>query len=107
MATRNSPSVDDAAVELPPAIPLDVPRLTRLSWELGSRVLEDEAARLQSTWEDTETPWKLSIFRATDATVVLKVRTPVGRERFYGAAELDLEAAVATLETAPSWRRVD
>ncbi|NKE37398.1 hypothetical protein GWG54_16575 [Natronococcus sp. JC468] len=107
MATRDSRSVDDAPVELPPAIPLDVSQPTRLSWALGSRTLEDEETRLRSRWEDTETPWRLSIFRATDATVIIKVCTPVGRERFYGAAEADLESAVSALEAAPTWRRAE
>lgn len=107
MATHSSTSVDNTTAKLPSAIPLEIPRVTRLSWELGSRVVEDDDSVLRSVWEDTGSLWTLSVFRVTSTTVALKVRTPVGRERFYGAAESDFEAASTSLETASSWQRVD
>nr|WP_306060576.1 hypothetical protein [Natronococcus sp. AD5] len=106
MATRSSSSVDDTTVTLPAAVPLEIPRTTRLSWELGSRIVDGAESTLRSAWENTSSLWELTVFRATSATVILKVCTPVGRERFYGAANADFEAAVSSLETAPSWRRI-
>jgi hypothetical protein len=49
----------------------------------------------------------VSVFDVTSETVAVRVRTPTGRERFYGAARMDLEAALPALETAPDWRRRD
>lgn len=106
MATRSSSSVDNTTDKLPAAVPLEIPRTTRLSWELGSRVVEDGESTLRSAWENASSLWKLSVYRATSVTVILKICTPVGRERFYGAAKADFDAAVSTLETAPSWQRV-
>lgn len=107
MATHIPRAEGDSGATLPEAVPIDLPHLTRLSWELGSRITEDDESTRCGTWEGTETPWTLSIFRVTGNTVLLAVHTPVGRERFYGAARSDLEAVLPRLETAPHWRRVD
>ncbi|MDQ2050552.1 hypothetical protein RBH26_08635 [Natronolimnohabitans sp. A-GB9] len=94
-------------VSLPDAIPFDRAQLTRLSWELGSDVVDDEEATRHSEWTHTGRRWALSIFRVTSNTVVIRVRTPVGRERFYGAAEQDLEPALEGLESESCWNRLD
>ena len=107
MAARGSQSRDTACVELPTAVPFDIPQLNRLSWELGSRTVDDEQATLQSRWTDTESQWRLAVFAVTDETVVLRVRTPVGRARFYGAARTDLATALPALEAADRWQRLD
>ncbi|WP_336002839.1 hypothetical protein [Halorientalis halophila] len=107
MATRGSRNQEPAAAELPSAIPFDVPRPTRLSWALGSRTVSDEAATLAHRWTDTAGGWRLAVFDVTDETVLLRVRTPVGRERFYGAAKLDLDGARAALDADARWRRVE
>ena len=106
MATHSSQGGSGAGVSLPDAVPVELPHLTRLSWELGSKVVGDDAS-LHSEWECTGGSWQLSIFRVTSNTVVVRVRTPVGRERFYGAAELDLESALPRLESAPRWTRLE
>ncbi len=90
-------------MSLPEAVPLSVPGLTRLSWDLGTRVVEDETAEPIGEWDGTGR-WRLSVFRVTDNTGVVRVRTPVGRERFYGAALVELRSALTELESAPRWR---
>ncbi|GAB3676232.1 hypothetical protein [Halopiger thermotolerans] len=107
MATHGFQDGGTAGASLPEAVPFDLPHLTRLSWELGSRVVDDEEATLHSEWEPAGSMWRLSIFRVTSNTVVIRVRTPVGREQFYGAAQLDLESALPALESDSQWRRLE
>ncbi|RKD98278.1 hypothetical protein [Halopiger aswanensis] len=107
MATHGFQDGGNAGASLPDAVPFDLPHLTRLSWELGSRVVDDEEATLHSEWEPAGRTWQLSIFRVTSNTIVIRVRTPVGREKFYGAAELDLASALPELRSAPQWRRLE
>jgi hypothetical protein len=104
MATHAS---NGGGVSLPDAVPLDVRCLTRLSWELGSRVVDDEESTRESEWTHADAPWRLSVFRVTNHTDVLRVRTPVGRERFYGAVETDLREALPGLEASAHWRRCE
>ncbi|THE63887.1 hypothetical protein D8Y22_16320 [Salinadaptatus halalkaliphilus] len=87
----------------PDSIPLELSSLPQLSWELGSRIVDD--ATRHSEWVQTGNTWGLSIFRATSNTLVLRIRTPVGREKFYGAASVDLDATLSTLEAASNWTR--
>lgn len=104
MATHGFQRGKNTGISLPDAVPFDLPHLTRLSWELGSRIVEDDAT-VHSKWERAGNAWEVSIFRATSNTVVVRVRTPVGRERFYNFAALDLERVVQPLESAPHWER--
>lgn len=89
------------------ALPFTLSRATRLSWELGSRTVEDEEASLRGEWERTDSRWALSIHRVTSETVVIRVRTPAGRERFYGAARMDLESVLPELADSPAWERTE
>ncbi|RCU46296.1 hypothetical protein DU504_02635 [Haloplanus salinus] len=102
MATRERHAV---GTTLPGVVPFDPPALTRLSWELGSRVIDDEASARVGRWECVGSSWSLSVFRVTSETVVVRVRTPIGRQRFYGAAWMDLESDLSKLDAAPSWER--
>jgi len=102
MATRGQ---HDAGPTLPDVVPFDPPALTRLSWELGSRVIDDEASARVGRWERVGSSWSLSVFRVTNETTVVRVRTPIGRQRFYGAAWMDLEDDLPDLDAAPSWER--
>ncbi|MCU4799598.1 hypothetical protein OB920_04330 [Halobacteria archaeon HArc-gm2] len=95
------------AADLPAVVPFDIPHLSRLSWELGSRIVEDDESTRYGTWSHVETPWRLTVYRVTSATVLLRLHTPVGRERFYGAALRDFESDGSRLETDPTWRQVD
>jgi len=92
--------------QLPPALPFTLPHLSRLSWELGARVVDDEAATTESVWERTDGSWGLSVYRVTTATDILCVRSPTGRERFYGTPDAPLESARQQLAAAANWRRV-
>ena len=107
MATHSPPSGDDGTgdVTLPSVVPFELPHVSRLSWELGSRVVEGDHSTPISEWDHTGRPWTLSVFRVTSATCLVRLRTPVGRERFYGTAEIDLESVRPALDDAPSWHR--
>lgn len=93
--------------ELPTVVPFEIPQLNRLSWEVGSRTVDGEAATLRSRWSDTESHWRLTVFAVTDGTVVLRIRTPVGRGRFYGAAKSALANALPALDASDRWQRLD
>jgi hypothetical protein len=104
MATHVSREGCDGAT-LPGVVPFEVDCPSRLSWELGSRVVGDDDVTLRGEWEHTGSSWTLALYRVTTHTDVVRLRTPVGRERFYGAARMDLDAAVPSLADAPTWRR--
>lgn len=102
MSTRGQR--EGGQVSLPEAVPFSVPGLTRLSWELGTRVVGDDDSELRGEWAAAGR-WRLSVFRVAEHTGVVRVRTPVGRERFYGGAMADLRSALTDLESAPRWHR--
>jgi hypothetical protein len=89
---------------LPAVVPLSLPRTTRLAWELGTRVVEDAESTPEGAWTH-RSGWRLSMFSVTEHTVVLRVRTPVGRERFYNAACPDVSELGDALGGAAAWRR--
>jgi hypothetical protein len=76
-----------------------------LSWELGSRVVDDETSDHIGRWKRVGSSWSVSVFRVTSETVVIRIRTPIGRQRFYGAAWMDLQSVLPELDDAPSWER--
>ncbi|MHB9288889.1 hypothetical protein ACKVMT_17815 [Halobacteriales archaeon Cl-PHB] len=92
---------------LPDAVPFDLTNVSRLSWELGTRVVEGDGGAVQSRWSHDETAWSLSVFDVTSETVVLRLETPVGRERFFGTTQRDLESVHPALASAPDWTRQD
>ncbi|NGM68034.1 hypothetical protein G6M89_03235 [Natronolimnobius sp. AArcel1] len=105
MATHGSRNRATGGVR-PDVVPFDLPQLSRLSWELGARLLEDDAP-CHSKWERIGSTWRLSIFRVETNTAVVRVQTPVGRERFYNIAELDLATVIPELEAATRWQRLE
>ncbi|MFC7116052.1 hypothetical protein ACFQH2_15420 [Natronoarchaeum sp. GCM10025703] len=105
MVVRASPCDGDDPVSLPGAVPYDFSHLSRQSWELGSRTVDDDESTLLCRWEQASRRWVMSIFEVTSTTVIIRVETPVGRERFYGAIRSELESAIPRLEAAPDWRR--
>ena len=102
MATRGQ---HDAGPTLPDVVPFDHSTLTRLSWELGSHVVDEGPSARVGRWERVGSSWSLSVFRVTTETAVVRVRTPIGRQRFYEAAWMDLEGPLPELDEAPSWER--
>ena len=104
MATH-APCDDPTPSSLPDAVPLELHNLTRQSWELGSRIV-DGAQRL-GEWRHAGGGWSLTAFEATEETLVLRLRSPVGRRRFYGAIRAEFFEAVPGLSSATAWERVD
>jgi hypothetical protein len=102
MATRGQHS---GGPSLPDVVPFDPAVLTRLSWELGARVIDDGASTGVARWTRVQSSWSVSVFRVTSETVVMRIRTPIGRERFYGAAWMDLEGLLPALDDTPAWER--
>jgi len=102
MATRDC--CDDGAT-LPGVVPFDPSPLSRLSWELGSRIVDDDESIRLGRWEHVESSRSLTFFQVTGETVVIRIETPIGRERFYGAALMDLSDVRPALDDTPSWSR--
>lgn len=107
MAVRGTQRNGNDPTVLPGIVPLDVPHLSRLSWELGSRVISDEESVPIGEWEHTSKRWTLSLFEVTTNTVIIRVRTSVGRERFFGAIQSELASALPEIETSSSWKQTD
>lgn len=107
MAVRDSRGGDGESGSLPSVLPADVPYLSRMSWELGTRIVDDDESSRLAGFEHASEHWHVSFFEVTSNTVVIRVRTPVGRERFYGAVRSAVESVVPEMEATPSWRRVE
>ena len=96
---------DPTPASLPDAVPFDLRNLTRQSWKLGSRIVDD--AERVGEWQHAEGRWALTAFDATEETLLLRLRTPVGRARFYGAIEAEFREARPAITSATAWERVD
>lgn len=105
MAVRGSRDRRTESASLPAIVPFDVPHLSRLNWELGSRVIE--GAPPVGNWRHTGRRWAISVFDVTDNTVVIRIRTSVGRERFYSAIRSELQSALPELDSAAAWRPIE
>jgi len=88
MATSNTSQSGGLGVGLPAALD----RAESHSWEYGHTCVALEG-QPRETWTDETGRQSLTVFDVTEHTVVLRVRTPVGRESFYGMADQDYEAA--------------
>lgn len=84
------------------ALPVDLPSVESLSWQLGRRVVEDGPPRLASA-ENVRFGGSLTAFDVTDHTCIVRVRTPVGRETFYGTTKVALRGALDNLERHDDW----
>ena len=71
----------------------------------GFTVVEGDGASVRSRWTHEETAWSLSVFDVTSETAVLRLETPVGRQRFFGTTQRDLATVYPALEAAPDWTR--
>jgi hypothetical protein len=107
MAVRGTQNEGTTTSSLPDVVPFDLPHLSRLSWELGSRVVSGAESEHLEEFEHANKRWTLSIFDVTGNTVVIRVRTSVGRERFYGAIRSEYLSALPEIEAAPAWQRPD
>jgi hypothetical protein len=105
MAVRDTQGERSGPATLPDVVPFDLAHLTRQSWELGRNAVRDEEATRLGTWSHRTKQWQLSCFEVTSETAILRIRTPVGRVRFYGALQSELGTAIRELEANPSWQR--
>ena len=96
---------DPAPASLPDAVPLDLRNLTRQSWKLGNEIV-DGATRV-GEWRHADGRWTVTAFEATDETLLLRLRTPVGRTRFYGAIRTEFREALPSLSASREWHPVD
>jgi hypothetical protein len=106
MAVHGPQHGDEISPELPDIIPFALQPLTRMSCELGLHIVKDTETTVLGKWERTATSWMLSVFQVTDNTVIIRITTPVGRERFYGTTYSDLDAALPSLAAAPYWEQL-
>ena len=88
MATSDTSPSGVLGADLPAALG----RAESHSWEYGHACVTREG-QPRETWRDEAGRQSVTVFDVTDHTVVLRVRTPVGRESFYGMADRDYETA--------------
>lgn len=82
---------------------VDSERVESLSWPLGNRVTDDADAPRLFRLTHRRSARTVTAFEVTDYTCVLRLRTPVGREKFYGIANAD----VSPDPSSPDWLRAD
>lgn len=85
--------------------PLDADA-TRISWALGDRILSRDDPDPAFDCEQAGSAARVTAFEATDATYLVRVRTPVGRERYYEVPADSFDAYVDTFSTASGWQVV-
>jgi hypothetical protein len=106
MATNAASGGDPDERTFPTALPIEVPYRSRLSWELGTRVVDDDVTESLFRWERDD-GWALAVFRATKETIIARFETPIGRELFYGAEIAARTTLRSRLAADPHWQRVD
>mgnify|MGYP000740101807 CR=1 FL=1 len=74
-----------------------------LSWQLGERIVADDATRRRLTLSDPGSRTSVSVFEATDHTALVAVRTPVGRRKYYEVGAAAVERALDTLADDEEW----
>ena len=106
MAVHNTQGKSSRSATLPDVVPFDLAHLTRQSWELGVCSIQNRQATRLGIWSHQNDHWRLSIFEVTSETAIIRIQTPVGRERFYGAIQSELRSAIQKLESDPSWQQI-
>jgi hypothetical protein len=94
-----------AARALSSAAPFETAAATSLSWELGDRLTRQTEVSTVASFENPARNRSLTVFEATAHTYLVRVRTPVGREKFYGVARHDVD--LGALDGADDWRERD
>lgn len=70
---------------------IDTGNVESLSWDLGNRVTDESDASREFSLPHRRSNRSITAFAVTDNTCVLRLRTPIGREKFYGVANADLD----------------
>lgn len=99
---RNTAHVSHGASTLDGVVPFDTEDAAPMSWELGDRLTRQGDANRVATFENPARNTSLAVFEATTHTRLVRVRTPVGREKFYGVARRDVD--VDGLREREGWR---
>ncbi|MFB6201837.1 MAG: hypothetical protein ABEI98_07485 [Halorhabdus sp.] len=84
-------------------LPIDRGAVESLSWELGSRVTSGPDAACRLALSNRANGSSLAVFEATAYTYVVRFRTPVGREKFFGVAGVDLRPMLEALLDRGDW----
>ncbi|KOX94123.1 hypothetical protein [Haloarcula rubripromontorii] len=106
MAVDNNRCESGCAATLPDVVPFTLSHLTRQSWELGTRSIQDEQTIALGDWSYQAGQWSLSLFEVTSETAIIRIETPVGRKRYYGAIQSELRTAMQELEASPAWQKM-
>ena len=85
-------------------LPIDRAAIESLSWQLGSRVTAGEDSTRLLEIANRTTHCRLTVFRATDHTCIVRFRPPVGREKFFGVAADDVRAMIRRLSDRGGWQ---
>jgi hypothetical protein len=88
-----------------PGLPVSIPARNELSWILGDRVTTGAEATLLGECEHERSHRSVALFSVTDHTVVFRVRTPVGRHRYFGASRAEAEGTLDRLAAQEGWCR--
>jgi len=104
MTTHGRQGGQPTRPQLPAVFPAALTPRSRLSHDLGSRVIDGDDVTRLAAFEYTTGDWALAAFDVTEATVVLRVRTPAGRERFYGATRTDFDDVLPVMTADSRWR---
>jgi len=104
--TRQGDADSGDGKRLADILPIDRGAIESLSWGLGSRVTGDGAAQLFEAG-NRATGSTLTVFEATDHTCIVRFRTPVGREKYFGVAAADLRPMLERLLDRGDWQSRD
>lgn len=85
------------------SFPMTLPAANPLSWSLGDRLATDTDTTLLGAWEHDGSQRTVTVYDTTEHTVLLCLRTPVGREKYYSAAKVDVEPELDHLRDADDW----
>ena len=85
-------------------VPFDTRMAAPMSWELGDRLARQDDTSRVASFENPTRNTSLTVFEATEHTHLVRVRTPVGREKFFGVARRDVDLDALRAET--DWRTV-
>lgn len=86
-----------------PSCPLPGAAAQPLSWELGERIVADDATRRRARLTASGGRTTVSVFEATDHTAVVARQTPVGRRKYYEVPVDDVERALEAAADGDRW----